>query len=337
MEINKKELEEALKEIIPHVDSSVNYWLIRAGKGSVHYKELYAKSYVGMGWDKLKIKHILTSYTKDELKEHTAQLYDVDNPGNISNKVYSFCNEMKKGDIVVVPNSGAEKIAIGEIISDDFYIDHSEHDRKSKNDNGKAKVGILNKRRKVRWKQEIKKKYIDAKLRLKLSIPHSLYHFESETHISLINQLIYSIYTQDNIARVNFKVNTEDPIDMRDLNYFLDYFLDTVEVTGREILGVEEYNEEESPKIKINVQSPGAIAVSGTIFAVAFTAVILNGGEIKIPGFSFKLKGMLDHIKEFKNDSHDREMDRKEFELKKKKLKIEEFKLSPQKIENDDQ
>ena len=60
--------------------------------------------------------------SKDQLKEHIIEKdSSIERPGYVASQILRFCNEIRKGDIVLIPNEGSEEIAFGEVLSDDIF------------------------------------------------------------------------------------------------------------------------------------------------------------------------------------------------------------------------
>ena len=73
--------------------------------------------YVAIGWDDVpcKSEKERTEVLKEQLKATYGQ------PTRVLNQVYRFCEEMKAGDIVMIPSSGTSHLAFGRLLDDEIY------------------------------------------------------------------------------------------------------------------------------------------------------------------------------------------------------------------------
>lgn len=160
-------MEDLLKNIYI-ASNDINYWFFRPGKGGEFFNSFYDENSIGIAWDNINDKSIIQN--KKKLKQNVVAKYGESekNPGNITNKIFKFCNILKKNDIIVM--IGSTEIGIGKLIDDDYEIicDSSKY-ISSSSSNSNTIPGKVNKIRKIKWIERTKKNKMNAKLLLNIS------------------------------------------------------------------------------------------------------------------------------------------------------------------------
>lgn len=116
-------------------ESEVRYWLFAPGKGGEYWNEFYSNGTMAIGWDYL---GDLRQYSSKKevaraLREHDKE--SGSSKKNNANGCFSFCKEMKQGDIVFA-KIGRNRILGRGTVTSDYYFDndrdHFKHVRKVK-------------------------------------------------------------------------------------------------------------------------------------------------------------------------------------------------------------
>lgn len=134
---------------IPIIRKDQKIWFFRT-RGGKYYYDFITNKFIALGWDLLP-STLLTDHNlgKEAKKAQIERLYpDEKRPGLIFGQMDVFYNQMKKGDLVLIPDEGTKAVAIGEI--GDFT---EEVHRKA--DNGEYEQCTFVHRRSVVWKKKI--------------------------------------------------------------------------------------------------------------------------------------------------------------------------------------
>lgn len=289
--------------------TSRNYWFIRTQRGT-YYEDFINESFVGIEWDKISDKEFIEKAKEDDIKIEVVKFYpDNDRPGYIASQISKFSNEMKKGDIVLIPNAGSKWISFGELLEDEMYIHDGdeEEDFQTILDDfyeqiiNKEEKPILRKRRRVKWIKQVKRSDLDPYL---FSIIYSHNAIVDAKDYSLfIDRTLSQFYIKGDEAYFTYKINKKKNIPYYDLLKFLN--------NNNEIIN---YINHCAPKLtvkqedlilKINVQSKGPVQLKGAVRDVLIIGLIIGaifGANIKfkIVGleYNFETKGLTGLITE---------------------------------------
>lgn len=99
---------------LPIISNRIHVWFFRTQSG-FYYSDFHINNYIALGWDSIS-KELITDCKMDSevKKEKISELYpEEQRPGLILGQMETFYNEMKCGDLVVIPSSGGRTIAIG--------------------------------------------------------------------------------------------------------------------------------------------------------------------------------------------------------------------------------
>ncbi len=99
---------------IPIVGDELHIWFVRTQSGS-YFFDFYWNQYIALGWGEISselVEKSAMSYAskKDVVSEHYP---NEKRPGLILGQMEIFYNKMKSGDLVVIPDIGGKRIAIG--------------------------------------------------------------------------------------------------------------------------------------------------------------------------------------------------------------------------------
>jgi len=91
-------------------------WVVRAGKYGIDEGLNLKKNLASIRWDDFPEK--LNTLNKDDLREHLVKTYPNEAEGRLRNwlsQLYSFGNEIRKGDIIILPFKNQLTIAAGRV------------------------------------------------------------------------------------------------------------------------------------------------------------------------------------------------------------------------------
>ena len=306
-------LVEKIIPLIPQISSSVNYWLLRTDAGRL-YQPFIDQSLVAISYSKIKTEYLypgtLTDKVhKEKLKKIVEEIYtDHERPGVIVSQLLRFAHEIKKGDIILIPSSSSDFLAIGEILDDEI----SDADIFYVNRGNKIIDENFKKSRSVKWLKKIPKKDYNAKL-FQLFYSHQAI-VSANDYEEWINPLLHDFFYKNDLFHLVLKVNKKDSIAAREL------FGACLEIFDMSDLVLEEIDTEEDSSIidsKINLNSPGNIELIAEnapyiITAIALVVLMINGGKftIKTSKFDFNIgtDGLIKKINSFLNSSKDRKL-----------------------------
>lgn len=299
-------IEKDMKEICVNLGADIiepnrNYWLVRT-KGGRFFEDFYFNDYIAIGWNKIKFPKSDSREEKiilEELKLEINDNYkDEKIPGKPAGQIYRFIKKMKKGDIVLVPNSDSKFIVFGEILEDNIYLETIEnddidinalekgllYDKEDNNENwieaALEEVGCpFEKRRKVKWLKKIDRRKLDSNLYGLLN-SHGAVSDASKYSYSIDRELS-SFYIKGDRAHIIQKVTTKDDISAIELIKFVSNNLNLIDLYN-EIFDTDISKNDIT--MKLNVQSPGPIDLQGCILAIgslALIGVFVVGGQAK--------------------------------------------------------
>lgn len=341
------DFDELLQEFLSKTDiqkvDKRHYWLVRTNSGK-NYEDFVMHDYVAIGWDYITlnmlankshddIKKIVEIHLKNNKNEEDEEIEeDEDNEKtskgkvtSIINKVISFVNDIKIGDVVLIPSKNSENISIG-IVKSDTYEDNNYVEKYlSKNPDTELNLCSYTKRRKVNWIKNETRSKLDIYLVRLFNAHQAIY--SADEYEPYINRMIYPIYIQDN--KVHATIHTGHPkgVSLKEITILID-FLNSSLQTISEVCG--EKVDTNNIDLKINIHSPGLIemATAAAIGGIAISALIfsinqiINGGEVN---FGLKCgKDLQIGLFSKSEGTKGRELQRKEIELKKLELNLKE-------------
>ena len=315
-------------EVIPTIKDR-NYWFVRTDSGH-YFEDFYENGYIAIGWNYLTLDAMSSpekdvdhlkrriavmeglsiddidddSLSEDELSELSTKL--TNNKRNVTkifNKVNLFVNDIKQGDIVVIPSSNSSYIAIGmvsgNIYEDTRYIDEFGQIHFTQLDfTAEYMPCPYIKRFPVIWYKKINKNGMDIYLQSTIKAQQAI--FPLNDHADYIDRNIMDIYFKNDILHSIIRTNQDGDITLSELKLLIDFIYDGISQSNDDINCISP----DDVHIKLNIHSPGIIEILGigipsiigliTLFAV--WSVHRNGGKVTISGkggrgFSFETKG----------------------------------------------
>jgi len=245
---------------VEHLSSSINYWFVRTMTGDF-YEDFKVNSFISIGVDEITYEDILRSYNRnlDENDRHkelgmmikqktTRTKYDY-----WAKMLIRFVYEIKKNDIVVVPDYSSKRFSIGKVIETQIF-QQSEY-----NSNVKISCDFY-KRKRVEWLGEFSREQLGGRIYEMIHARHAINKIDE--YKTLFNSKIHDFYFEDDIANLVINVGITDDINAFELEEF--YSL----LTGflKDFAEFEKLKvDNEKVSVKLHLQSPGLIIFTGTL------------------------------------------------------------------------
>ena len=291
---------------IKTIGDNRNYWLVRTAGGK-YFNDFFFDEYIAIGWNKINLSEI-NQWNKKQTKEKIKELYpEQKRSGLIAGQLIRFVKELKKGDIVLVPDKDSRFVAFGEIIEENVYIENTdaqeaaedlivdpdeeiieddcveEEDEDEDTDGCEEDKDVVEtcpfqKRRKVKWIKTVKKHLLDINI-YKLFHSHNTISV-ANSYAQYIDRTLYSFFIKDNKVHVIFEVKKKDEVNAVELNDAIHNFLSCVDVFN-EI--TESDFDKKDIEMKIKVESPGPIEfisdAAGAGLLIGIVTIFLFGGK----------------------------------------------------------
>lgn len=276
------ELDELLEKL-PKVKPNRNYWFFRTNGGD-YYESFIRGKFIAINYNQITLEDLSKSASNDNtaveiLTENVRMKYPEEKRARyIAYQLLKFNYEIKKNDIVLIPSTSSQKITFGEVLETPAFNDFDD------------KFDChYTKRKKVKWLKTVGREQLDPNL-YKLMFSHHTIS-EANLYTEQIDKEINSFYIKGNKAHLILGVQSEKEIKARDLfemgTLSLDLFDEFIKQEKTDI-------ESDNFNVKMNVQSPGFIEISGiSINGIIILGVILvgiAGGGFKF-NFGDKMKG----------------------------------------------
>lgn len=232
------------------VNSNRGYWFIRTDNG-INFDTYTKNDFIGIGWNEITLEDITNlHFSEVYLKIAKTYGYNLELARGkskvtaIYNKLHRF-KEIKKGDIIIIPSYGSQRLAFGVVEDSKVYIDLEKIDDCD-----------YYKRKKVNW---IITKDID-------SLDSKFYEVKTTRHAisnvkpyeSYIDRVVSTFYFKDNTGNLVFEVNKDEDINLTSLLELITNIKSVISDINIQYNFDE--NIEESA-IKLSLQSRGTFAL----------------------------------------------------------------------------
>lgn len=310
-----------IEKFLPRLKTSSDYWLVRAESGE-YYEDFNRGGFIAVGWNSIN-EQVLEEVGENvnELKSRVENLYKNDKlPGRTANQIKSFIDELRIGDLVLVPSEGSEYYMLGEITSDLY------HEKSLDLLDGLGRCPFV-KRKKVRWIKSFNKKDADSKI-LKLSYRQQTVN-EINEYKTIINRALYDAYIDDDeLLHLTYGINIEENINMVMLSQFLFQYTQIYEIIANNHNIDIKINAQSKGKTEIITKTVKGIVIAGMLCSAAslpYGGKITFGGGV-LPEFSFETPGII-------NEKHRIEKEKNEMEINQKKAESEQTKNDLENLE----
>jgi len=324
------QLEDALTETIkeiPTLDSSIDYWLVRAQSGS-YYTDFNINSYIGIDWNSITLRDIqstnnstvamkdilrrkMTTQTEiteegllDEGNQENAEIQDVpvetdtiseNQFGSWAGQLLRFVNNLKINDIVVVPSVSSEFFLVGKILGPIYELTDEQLEQQEVSTN--YKKSKYKKRWPVKWLGSFDRSDADS------ALYKMIYSQSTLTNINdykpFINRAMFPFYVEDDTLHLTFQVSQPSDID----SLYLGQFIYQYSAMSHLI------QSENKLDVKVNVQSEGVVELISSIAQdglLVFTILSLIstvpfGGKGKVFGTEYDIPGFIKGYQDMKS------------------------------------
>ena len=293
---NEKTILDALLDFdFKQIPTSTRFWMIRTKKG-YFYNEFLSKSFVALAWNNITSSSNFNDI--DSLADDILLNYpEIQRPRLVINKCKSFINEVKKGDIIVIPSKGSSLVAFA--IAGDYYEDQNKtlDIEKTVINRIEQKEVVINdvscpykKRRHIQIIKIVRSENINYHLYRALSSYHGINNLDP--YATLILDQLYNYYTFGSETHIVFNVTKEKNIGLLELSKFLYGVTDSL----------ASIIPQETISTKLALESPGDIVINifnficDNYLPIIAMIVFLGGGSfltIKLPGVPQIIKDIL--------------------------------------------
>lgn len=285
---NKNNIEFFKSLGITEIDSNRRYWLVRANAGA-YFDDFILEGYIGLSWNKINNLDYF-SLNQNDLKEKISLNYpDEKSPGNIAGQILKFANEIKKGDIVLIPSENSKHIAFAKVLETCPYIEDENSETDLFNslldeifeDSETAPIQPCLIRKKIVLLHTFRRDQVDIYIYPLLHSHHTITSADIYGHY--IDRMLNYFYIKNDKAHLILKVTKKHDIQAVELIKALTDIINLSEVFESHI---DQMYKKENIDIKLNVQSPGPIEFISPAWAILIGLGMLlgalNGGKHKI-------------------------------------------------------
>lgn len=289
----------AKKLDIPIIDSDRNYWLVRSNQGSF-YEDYYVNNFIALGYNEITEQDVKTSQkpeiTKSYLKDKVLSTLNPKKYQNerslkraaniIARYIKTFCIDIKKGDIVIIPSRDSAQLTFAEITDNQIHYLNDEQIKKHKESNEDSDLIKINcdykKRRNITILKTIYRKDADLKLSQAFFGANTIANLDK--YSLAIDRTLCDLYVKNNKLYYKFSITTKENITAS--NYLnIMYALKTACEECESHTGID--CDFDSLSIKAQAESPGfwqMVFENANIIipCLGILGICLAGGKIKI-------------------------------------------------------
>ncbi|MDU4728323.1 hypothetical protein [Clostridium sp.] len=322
---------------VANIDNEKNFWLVRTKKG-FFYNEYISKSFIALGWNTIDANVLKRTKTKEDekkLKSDISEKYKAKLAGQIYNKCRRFVEEIKDGDIVMIPSANNEQITFAEVGK---YYEESDMDYSkeievinridSGIDYGTQVICPYKKRREIKVIKTIEGERMNPNLYRVLASYHGLSKIND--YSDFILRSIFILYVWNNKLNLVIPIETKKDIDTLVLSEF--------------IYGVSKSLKIEDDRIritgKVDLNSPGdfQFIIDNAVEFLTSPALLGSLASIVATICSGKygpevLKSLLNFINDWRKTTSQLKNEEQERELKKIEIEKERLELEKQKLD----
>ncbi|TSJ41536.1 hypothetical protein [Fluviicola chungangensis] len=263
---------------VAEINSQKEYWYVRTDGGE-HYTDFVQNGYIGINWNFISasdireenLQYLRKSIITNSYKYRKVP-YDKLGAGEKSsvtktiNKLFTFQN-LKKGDVVLIPSEEADRFSIGEIADDEIYTVSEKE----------TSTGVFLKRRKVNWlKTSIQHPYYNSLFYL---LKHSHTIVSIKKYADFIDSIMEELYIKDGDCFLSLRINKESEISLKDLKDLFDNYLGLISKVNNDFNFGEQID---TTTVKLSLNSPGFINIKlpvgkSLIVTSLIVSMFLNG------------------------------------------------------------
>lgn len=296
---------EELVEDIKNIDSEQNYWMVRTMSGT-YFDEFFSGNYIAVGYNAVTLADIKLLPHSDSTAKEVLKAMFQDRYPNLRNTGYPvaqllrFSRDIKSGDIVIIPSSGASNVAFGTVVGDMYEEEHPLIDIDHHCD--------FKKRYHIDWKYNTVRNSLPPSLQLMFNSRHILSDVNS--YAPYIDSIMNDCYVKDDILHLVLKIQTQQEVSLDD---FCD--IKAISILIEDFCRRNGIPYEEALIMKIQMESPGWLRLSTKnifkllVFGLFITA--MTGGGLRYntdSGFELYTNGISGAINDYLDRAADRNL-----------------------------
>lgn len=295
-----------LNEYVQTVSHASSYWMVRT-MGGVYYNDFIDNGFIAIGHNDILLKDIKDSLksgknAQNKLRGKVAALHpEIERPGHVASQLIRFCQDLKIGDIVLVPGRNSFRLSICRVKSA-VYED----------------VNIVDENDKCPFFKRIDVQILKSTSRTALP-PKAQLMFNSRHPISDISEYAtyidstqFDFYNKDEETHIVFRIKTEKEVDVSTF-----YEIQQLFVLAEQFCKENDIDGcAKDVAMKVQMESPGWLHFiskkTGLLSALGLLVLFINGGGLEINDKDFhlglKTDGLIKNASEFLDRKTDREM-----------------------------
>lgn len=318
---------EYISSALPAVAAEANYWLIRTAGGRF-FNDFSVNNFVGIDWNKLSLKELKEFSThKEKLIQKLQELYPYKEEPNMdskdginkieikertytswANQLLRFCNEVKAGDVVLIPDNSSKNFRVGYIVGNIFEESNNSSVFQDPSEYEKSRYI---KRYSTRWFGTFLRDDADPAIYKMTNTHHVITNVNA--YKPFINRVLFDAYREGNIGHYTFKVNQESDINAISYTKYTSSIVELIELI----------EPDPDMKLKTNVQSQGIVEIIALVTSLAAISGLLYVVFSRKEKISLTLKSKLFSFN-VKKSSQDIELS--DISIADRKMTIEEGK-----------
>lgn len=295
-----------INEYIQTVRQDNNYWMVRT-MGGAYYEEFAQNGFIAIGHNDILLREI--NSLRGDLKHHVRQLketvkhhyIDVERPGYIASQLVKFCEEIKKGDIVLVPGSYSYDISICEVTGNVY---------EETNVRENAGRCPFMKRIPVRILRQTKRVCLPPRAQLMFNSRHPISCIND--YAVYLDNTCSDYYNKNEETHLVLRIETEDSVSVETF-YNIQRLFQLAETFCNEI-GLEGNSNE--VEMKVQMESPGLLHFisrnKNYLATIGLLIMLINGGGLEINHGNFHMNlntpGIIQSCSNFLDRQEDRGM-----------------------------
>lgn len=297
-----------LTKHIPEIGTQTRYWFVRTEGGSL-FQAFIGSGSIATGYSKITLSDI-DDLGQENIGEKTKALVkakypEKKSPGFAASQILCIARHIQKGDYVLIPSSGTERIAIGQVTDSKPF----EETLKS----GDQEFPDFCMRRRVSWIAQYPRLEIHPQVWRILQTHQAIVN--ATEFAPWIDPLIFDLYKKGDEYYFSARIQKQNHINGQTLfRACLGLFDATDDFAEQE--GID--SDSSKVDVKINLNSPGRIQFiakqASTIGIIALLIVLLNGGALVIKSETLKINvdlnspGIVKAVSDYLNASEKRKM-----------------------------
>jgi restriction system protein len=295
---------------IERISEKKNYWFVRTQSGD-YYDDFLKGNYIALGYNEVSLYSISQTRNKDGIIDEDKLIQFIlsaypneERPRYIATQLVDFVYNIKKGDIVIIPDVASEKLSFGEVSNSTAFIPRL-----------RDNCPFI-KRKNVKYlKKDVPFRNIDPKISWLKYTQRTITRIDDGS-ASIVDRILNTLYIKNNQAHLALNLRATKPINAVNLfETWLDIFNLAEEFGISE--GIEVKNGDFD--IRINLQSPGDLELINTsIQTVVLVCVVLTAligaefeYEFKDTKLKFKSEGLIKKFSDFLDKRKDRQLKQK--------------------------